>query len=107
MRWKLTEGAFRDLTDHTFTRAQVLRIIRELDALALEVNPCHPEFVDVDAVKSLPDGQYRLKIQEADLRCRIMFSVPGKDIIVWACLTRCDRTYDIARILFDARKVGV
>ena len=98
MDWKLTTRAFGDLTDGTFTRSQVERILNALDRLAGEANPiaawnvCPLRFTDEQC--------YRLKIVDDVVSARVCFEVweDKKIIAVWGVFKRCENTYIWAEI---------
>ena len=110
MQYKFTQQALDNLTtDKVFSRSQVNRILSELDCLSAESDPRHPMTVDVCRLRDFDGEHYRLKVQEPDLKCRILFEVWDAEnlIVVWSCLVRCDNTYRIAEILLETGKAGV
>lgn len=110
MDYRFTQQALDNLTtDHVFTRSQVMRILAELDKLAGECDPRHPQTVDVCRLRDFEDEEYRLKIQEPDLKCRILFELWDAEglIVVWSCLLRTDNVYKLAELLLVNGKAGV
>lgn len=106
MDYRLTKRAFDDLTDGTFNRRQVERILQALDILSK--SSCPEAEYNVCPLAFTGGQSYRMKIMNDVVNARVCFEIRNDRglIVVWGVFPRCENTYIWAEIRRDVMELG-